>query len=318
MRRDIVHKHDIAGVQAWSQHVLGENQIGVTIRLNESGLFDTQKLIPGFFREQGQPSHTIILPLFSQNESYGYAVSEVGTRDGAVYETLIGSIGSSLKGIRLLEREKNAASELEKLVQTRTEELHSALDELKKHNKTLKYHAERDGLTGLYNHKTILDLLNARIEEAERHCSPISVIMMDLDNFKEINDQYGHQAGDEVLIRIAGVLQNSIDIERKPDSRPGIRKYDSAGRYGGDEFFLILPHCGSPQIESVSARILERTRAIHFQDYPDMKISASIGVAVIPELKSDVDPGHLVRKADEALYFSKKNGKNRITVLTCS
>ena len=152
-----------------------------------------------------------------------------------------------------------------------------------------------DGLTGLYDHDTLLTLLIKEVERARRHTKPVAVLMFDLDGFKHINDEYGHQKGDEVLVRVADVVRETI------------RTMDTAGRYGGEEFAVILPET------TVAAAIqsAERLRAaIEEQFRKDVQLTISVGIACCPDNGNEV--AALIKKADEALYQAKAEGKNRV------
>jgi diguanylate cyclase (GGDEF)-like protein len=152
-----------------------------------------------------------------------------------------------------------------------------------------------DGLTGLYDHDTFLVLLDKEIERAKRHSEKSSLLLLDLDDFKQINDQFGHQKGDEVLVQMAHIMRKSI------------RAMDYAGRYGGEEFAVILPE--TDIIEAIQSA--ERLRqAVENQFSQNYKLTISIGVACFPEDASEIEG--LVKLADEAMYYAKATGKNRV------
>ena len=152
-----------------------------------------------------------------------------------------------------------------------------------------------DGLTGLYDHDTLLTLLEKEVERAKRHTKPLAFLLFDLDGFKQINDEYGHQKGDEVLAKLADIVRETI------------RTMDIAGRYGGEEFALILPETevtsASQSAERLRAAIEERFRQ-------DAQLTISVGIACCPDDGNAVEA--LVKKADEALYQAKSEGKNRV------
>ncbi len=106
---------------------------------------------------------------------------------------------------------------------------YSLMEELKDKNMRLEHLVKEDGLTGLYNHKSIMETLDKEIERAQRYNTPLSIIMFDIDKFKAVNDTYGHHIGDEVLEKLGSYLKNMS------------RDFDIAGRYGGEEFIIILP-----------------------------------------------------------------------------
>jgi diguanylate cyclase (GGDEF)-like protein len=152
-----------------------------------------------------------------------------------------------------------------------------------------------DGLTGLYDHETMLMLLEKELERAKRHTEKCSLLMLDLDDFKQVNDEYGHQKGDEVLVRLADVLLKNL------------RTMDIAGRFGGEEFIAILP-----ETDTLAAiRSGERLRiAVEKEFSHDIGLTVSIGLACFPSNAVCADA--LLKKADDALYQAKDKGKNRV------
>jgi diguanylate cyclase (GGDEF)-like protein len=184
---------------------------------------------------------------------------------------------------------------LEQAVQRRTEDLESEKAELLRAREQMRHYAEHDDLTGLWNHRIIIDRLRAEVDRVHRDGTPLSVILVDLDHFKSINDNFGHPAGDQVLKEISAIFAHAV------------RSYDWVGRYGGEEFLLILPGSGfdtaRPRAEQLrvaveSARILD--------DQTVMQVTASFGVA------SGFPPGYeaMIHAADVALYRAKNTGRN--------
>jgi diguanylate cyclase (GGDEF)-like protein len=167
----------------------------------------------------------------------------------------------------------------------------------------LRETAVTDGLTGLYNHKSFLERLSVEFNRAERYGSELSLIMIDVDKFKEINDTYGHVTGDSVLKIIAGVLKANL------------RQSDLAARYGGDEFALILPETGVEKAYKVGEKLRQRVEANPILLNPDLNISTTLSVGVSAYVSSMADPLGLVRKADEALYIAKEAGRNKTVAI---
>jgi diguanylate cyclase (GGDEF)-like protein len=164
-----------------------------------------------------------------------------------------------------------------------------------------KYLAITDGLTGLYNRRYFQQTLDREFARSKRYKSPLSIAMFDIDHFKNINDTYGHQFGDQVIAEISKIIRNSL------------RKTDYVARYGGEEIVLILPET---PIEQTMIPI-ERIR-IKIQDFPfvfdgkSVKVTASCGLAgVEPDVVSHED---LLLRTDKALYESKSKGRNRTTI----
>lgn len=160
-----------------------------------------------------------------------------------------------------------------------------------------------DSLTGLVNRRHFEERLMEEVLRAKRHQLPLSLVMVDLDNFKTINDSYGHQAGDEALRISARVIRNTI------------RTIDLAARYGGEEFAIILPQTAKPGAAIIADRICSEFRKLDLpfprKDSSPM-ITGSLGLACFTE---EIDsPEDLIRQADIALYRAKAQGKNRVVV----
>ncbi len=162
--------------------------------------------------------------------------------------------------------------------------------------------AARDSLTGLYNHSTAIELLEQLVQQSQRYAFPLAVIMVDLDNFKQLNDTYGHQAGDQVLEAMSQTLLDSV------------RGSDVVGRYGGEEFLIAMPHTDAPAAREYGERLLKRVREIDVPGCGARNLTASVGVAVYYPHGQRTSAPELVRRADEALYRSKRDGRDRITI----
>jgi diguanylate cyclase (GGDEF)-like protein len=158
--------------------------------------------------------------------------------------------------------------------------------------------AVTDELTGLANHGRFQDLLSAEIEQVRRYEHPVGLIMLDLDDFKSVNDTYGHQQGDVVLKHIARVLRDSS------------READTAARYGGEEMALILPHTDLAGSYAIAERVRTAIESLHIPRLDGegiLRITASLGVAS----SAEGDKDSLISEADGALYAAKRGGKNR-------
>jgi diguanylate cyclase (GGDEF)-like protein len=153
--------------------------------------------------------------------------------------------------------------------------------------------ASRDPLTNLLNRREIVRLLNIEIERAERQKTPLSVLMLDLDHFKSINDNFGHQLGDSVLRSSADSLVEAS------------RKTDFVGRIGGEEFLLLLPNTG----HAAALQLAERYRLRIENNTDSIHCTCSIGVA---ELRVGEHPDNLMQRADQALYAAKNSGRNNV------
>jgi two-component system, cell cycle response regulator len=206
-------------------------------------------------------------------------------------QQLIASL--SAKNQALLEMNR----ELEAKIHERTHELAEA-------NTRLAQLAVTDGLTGLYNHRHLHERLSLEVERSQRSGLPLSLLMLDVDHFKQFNDTFGHPAGDEVLRQLARVLN---------DTR---RANDVVARYGGEEFAVILVDTAKFTAAKVAERVRERIAAHDFSDAAQRagNISVSIGVATFPDDGADAEG--LVRAADTALYAAKRAGRNRVVLAT--
>jgi diguanylate cyclase (GGDEF)-like protein len=176
------------------------------------------------------------------------------------------------------------------------QELATLNAELLEANRALAQAAVTDGLTGLKNHRAFQEALHSAVQMAERLQQPLSLVMFDIDHFKQFNDTYGHPAGDELLRQVAQVLRESA------------RAYDVAARYGGEEFALLLPNTTLEQAVQVAERLRQQIRAI---ENPHAPVSASFGVATY---RRGTPPATLVYEADAALYRAKRGGRDRVCV----
>ena len=175
--------------------------------------------------------------------------------------------------------------------------------ELKQANERLRDLAFKDGLTDLYNHRYFQDSLDHELSRARRYKKPFSLIMLDLDQFKMINDKYGHPMGDAVLKEVSKAIKNTI------------RDCDIAARYGGEEFAIVLPETelkGAAMVAERLRKAVERLK-ITAKDYC-IQTTISVGVTsylVSPEKK---DKSEIISEADKALYVSKNTGRNKASI----
>ncbi len=180
----------------------------------------------------------------------------------------------------------------------------SYLDQLHAHYEQALSSAISDGLTGLYNHAYFKKFLGLELKRSLRQNYPTSLLMLDLDNFKSLNDRFGHPAGDRVLQDMARIIKD------------GIREVDLAARYGGEEFAVVLPYADADGAMVVAQRILGAVRA--YRPEGDLagrveEITVSIGLATCPADNDQAD--NLIKTADRLLYKAKSSGKNRIAAI---
>jgi diguanylate cyclase (GGDEF)-like protein/PAS domain S-box-containing protein len=175
----------------------------------------------------------------------------------------------------------------------REDELRRSKVELEKANELLRELATTDPLTGLPNRRVFTERLELEFNRSRRKKLALSVMMLDIDDFKKLNDSYGHDAGDRALVHFADILRNIV------------RESDLAARYGGEEFIVLLPECDEAQSVGFAERLLEAVRSTPWADGP---VFASIGIAALTGATPDA--ARLVTLADEALYAAKRAGKN--------
>ena len=157
----------------------------------------------------------------------------------------------------------------------------------------------RDGVTGLYNHRHIVEMVQAEFDRVDRYQNPFSVLMIDIDHFKRVNDEHGHPAGDAVLREIAVVIEGCL------------RTVDSVGRYGGEEFVVLLPHTPHDEAMQTAERVRSQVATHVFrppQSVP-LQVTISVGVATAPADANTASA--VIKEADKALYRAKSAGRDR-------
>ncbi len=157
--------------------------------------------------------------------------------------------------------------------------------------------AIKDGLSGLYNHRHFKEMLSNFVARALRYSEDLSVVIVDIDNFKMINDEHGHQAGDVIINETGKLIANSI------------REIDIAARYGGDEFAIVLPKTNESGASYVTEKLVKRIEASKILNSEKVNITFSIGISSFP--KNAMTQDGLIEKADTALYEAKNRGKNQ-------
>jgi len=199
---------------------------------------------------------------------------------------------------RLQQKNLRDKEDLQRLIETRTEELNEINHKLNIKIREVEQLATTDSLTLLLNRRGFEKKLKSESARAKRFQEPLSLIVFDLDNFKPVNDEYGHSSGDLVLFKVAEVL------------RQYLREIDIPARWGGDEFLILLTNTAKEH----ASKLADKLRVLIAEE-PDIKpfsVTASFGVA---ELDFDEDPMRLTIRADKALYQSKDDGRNRVTLL---
>ena len=166
----------------------------------------------------------------------------------------------------------------------------------------MTWNAATDALTGIINHGYFVERLEIELQRAQRYHHSLSLIFMDLDHFKQINDTYGHHAGDQVLQQVALSLQQ------------GIRETDLVARYGGEEFVILLPETDPAQARALAERLQQEVALAHVRvpGKAAIPITMSCGVASMPQMANSAE--ELLTAADQAMYRAKRAGRNRVMV----
>ncbi|MBA6303359.1 GGDEF domain-containing protein [Colwellia sp. MB02u-14] len=191
--------------------------------------------------------------------------------------------------------------ELESKVQERTLELNIALQELEEMNKELQEKNTLDDLTGLYNRRFYDQKILAEYRRSRRNLTPLSLVVIDVDHFKKVNDKYGHLAGDECLVAVSTCIKQCLR-----------RSADISCRYGGEEFCLILPETDSKGALAFAEELRESIANCQINyNNTIIKLTISCGISTYLQQKN-VQLEHLFTAADKALYQAKNNGRNQV------
>ena len=198
--------------------------------------------------------------------------------------------------VRSMLRIKRLQDELD----LKNRELERTNQELEVANRKLRKLSITDGLTELFNHRHVHELLHEEFERSRRSGEPLAVVMIDLDRFKAVNDTYGHPTGDVILYETARIIRETA------------REIDMVGRYGGEEFIAILPNTAEEEAAKFAERVRAAVEGYVFRDEAnEVRMTASSGVASFPGPDSDT-PEALLKRADESLYVAKESGRNRV------
>lgn len=201
-----------------------------------------------------------------------------------------------------LARSFNHMAEVMERHESRVTALNADLEErVRRRTDQLREMALRDPLTGLHNRRHFDEVLSRSVSEARRYGTPLSCLMIDLDDFKAVNDRFGHPVGDRALILAAQTIATQL------------RASDVAARFGGDEFVVLLPQTDCRQAEVLSRRIADAYKTRLCESLPRVSGGLSIGVAALADTSSNA-PDVLLRAADRALYHAKQRGKDRVEI----
>jgi diguanylate cyclase (GGDEF)-like protein len=245
------------------------------IILPAMGGLDLTKII-----KKGQDTDVIVMTGYSDDYSYEEAIN-IGASDFVIkpvrLEELLLRLKRVLKERKLTKERIRMMEKLQKLAVT-------------------------DGLTKLYNSRSFYSQLETEVDRFNRYKHPLALLLLDLDHFKEYNDNYGHLEGDKVLVRFSQIIKSCL------------RTNDTAYRYGGEEFTVILPETGAEEAGTVAQRIraaLEAERFVPLDGKP-VKITISIGVT---EYQTKEELSTFIQRADQAMYRSKQKGRNLVSML---
>ncbi len=181
--------------------------------------------------------------------------------------------------------------------------LETLTGELEEKNRVLESLVHIDGLTGVYNHRFFQDFLGKEITRATRHERPISLVLGDIDHFKNFNDTYGHQVGDFILKEVCTVAQDSL------------REHDIIARYGGEEFVFVLPETDTEGAKLVAERLRSVIADHQFKgDDTSYQVTMSLGVATMSPEGETFKKNEFIGFADEALFNAKQRGRNRVEI----
>jgi diguanylate cyclase (GGDEF)-like protein len=255
-------------------------------------------LLPGTRAEMAVP---IIVggSLFGVLDVQANDANHFTEEDVRTMTTLAAQIAVAVQNARLFSEHKQVEDELRRA----KESLEVVNMELRFAFEHEQHMARTDTLTRINNRRNLFELAEHEFEVAKRYQQPLSIIMFDLDHFKNINDTYGHSVGDKMLERVAQVTHAQL------------RDVDIIGRYGGEEFVIVLPVTNAQKAFLLAQRILESVSAIRVHtDHGTAAVTLSIGIAETIHAPQDESVESVIRRADEAMYAAKQAGRNRAVI----
>ncbi len=262
----------------------------------------------------GYESHSMLtVPLKNYEDETIGVIQLINSRDGAglvggfdtdavaLIEALASQASVALDNRRLMDEQDLLKSQLEHEVEARTEDLKAALSKLSQAHQMLKEVTTMDAVTGIKNRKYFDDVFEQEWRRGVRQDYGISLMMIDIDHFKLVNDTYGHLAGDEALHQVAQALQGML-------KRPS----DVIARYGGEEFVAILPYLTPDHARGLAEQIREGVETLTIEaDGHELQLTVSVGVATAhPDQVAD--RRQLIAEADRQVYLAKSGGRNRV------
>jgi diguanylate cyclase (GGDEF)-like protein len=257
------------------------------MKLNKFAVVITDIRLPGMggleltkFIKQDNGADVIVVTGYSDDYSYEEAIN-IGASDFVIKPVRLEEL---LLRLRRVLKERQLGTERTRMMEK------------------LQKLAITDGLTKLYNSRSFYTQLELEVDRFNRYKHPLALLLLDIDNFKEYNDSYGHLEGDKVLVRFSQIIKTCL------------RANDSAYRYGGEEFTVILPETNGDEAKTVAQRIRSSLEAEKYKPVPGKvaRITISIGVT---QCYPKEELSTFIRRADKAMYLSKENGRNRVSVL---
>jgi len=269
-----------AGQKAEIEEALGKGRIDLVLMDNEMPEKSGMEWLAEISEKRMAP---VVMLTGSGSEEVAVQAIQVGavgylSKGSLSKEKLVEAIDAALKKWRLMQQSRANQEELERL-------------------------ANFDSLTGLHNRRAILHRLDEHIKQVRRYEGELSLIMLDIDYFKKVNDQYGHLIGDEVLENVAVLMQQNV------------RNTDSVGRYGGEEFIIVLSETDLSSALIVAERLRNAIEAAEMRDSEGNMFGITVSQGV-SSYKPGEDKQSLISRADDALYRAKQNGRNRVETST--
>jgi diguanylate cyclase (GGDEF)-like protein len=284
--RDVMHEY-IQNAGYASQTVSSAEEALDLLKMNDFHVVITDIMLPGMgglelteIIKKKNGVDVIVITGYSNEYTYEEAIN-VGASDFVIkpvrLEELLLRLKRVLKERQLTEERTRMMQKLQRLAIT-------------------------DGLTKLYNSRSFYTQLELEVDRFNRYKHPLSLLLLDIDHFKDYNDTYGHLEGDKVLVRFSQIIKSCL------------RTNDSAYRYGGEEFTVILPETGGEEAKTVAQRIRKTLEAEKFEPLPGslVKITISIGVT---QYHPKEELSAFIQRADKAMYLSKENGRNKVSAL---
>jgi diguanylate cyclase (GGDEF)-like protein len=263
--------------------------------------FPTKNLLPPSM--QHLRGHTYLQPLFINNEQYGWMMIELTDSRAFYFEALHQTISGGIHNVMQAKRLADYTEFLETRIQERTQALKDSNEQLRAANRQLRQATLQDGLTGVSNRAALDEYLERQLRTGQRHQTPLTFVLCDIDYFKNYNDHYGHLAGDRTLRDVAQTIKQSL-----------LRSEDMVARYGGEEFALVLPNTDLHDAQHVIERIhrnLMNLNIAHKTSSTAPHLTLSMGaISLIPDESNGIL--ELIHTADLGLYEAKAAGRNTV------